>query len=145
MLLNIFIQSYSLTDFCEEEFWFLISCFAIELIRKRLPNLGCFNLSVVAKKKCLFLHKYFLFWRNGKDIPTPKTMVIYLYCSCIVSFLESVKIVSHYKVHKRPKTVVHGVAFETSFFACKALMGTPLFIGNNYQRARFCNDDIICK
>ena len=54
MLLNIFIQSYSLTDFREEEFWFLISCFAMELIRKRLPNFGCFNLSIVAKKNASF-------------------------------------------------------------------------------------------
>ena len=37
--------------------------------------------------------------------------------------LESVRIVSRYKVHKRPKS----------------LMGTPLFTGDNFQWTRFCN------
>ena len=43
--------------------------------------------------------------------------------------LESVRIVSRYKVHKRLKTAV---AFKT-LFCSQSLMGTPLFIGDVFQ------------
>ena len=49
--------------------------------------------------------------------------------------LESVRIVSHHKFHKRPKTAV---AFQTLFWS-QSLMGTPLFPGEVFERARFCN------
>ena len=50
--------------------------------------------------------------------------------------LESVRIVNRYEVQKRPKTTV---AFETSFCS-QSLMGTPLFTGDVFQWARFCNE-----
>ena len=49
--------------------------------------------------------------------------------------LESVRIVNRYEVNKRPKTTV---LFETSFLLAKP-NGTPIFTGDVFQWARFCN------
>ena len=48
-------------------------------------------------------------------------------------FLESVGIVSHYKVHKRPKTAV---PFETSFLVAKP-NGYPTFHGRQLSMGAF--------
>ena len=80
------------------------------------------------EEKCFFLHKHFLFCSNDKNIPTLKqwqpTRIV-----AALSF-ESVRIVSSYKVHKRPKTAV---AFKT-LFCLQSLMGTPLFTANVFKR-----------
>ena len=83
----------------------------------RLPHSGGFNVSPQGRKK-LFLHKHFLFCSNDKDIPTLKTMATYSYC--VALSLESVRIVSRYKVHKR---LITAVAFKT-LFCSQSLMGT---------------------
>ena len=47
------------------------------------------------------------------------------------------RIVNCYEVsHKRPKTTV---VSETSFLLAKPNQGTPLFTGDIFQWARFCN------
>ena len=50
--------------------------------------------------------------------------------------LESVRIVGRNKVHKTPKAAV---AFEPCFCS-QSVMGTPLFPGNLFEWARFCNE-----
>ena len=89
------VQSYSLTDYGKEEYSFLFSFNSSKM------HIFCINIffSVAMTKT---LNQDLKQWQ-----PTP-----------IVSFLslESVRIVSHYKVHKRPKTVV---TFETSFLLAK--------------------------
>ena len=68
--------------------------------------------------------------KGGKEIivwqPTPIVSAL---------SLESVRIVICCKVHKRPKTAV---AFKTSILLAEP-KGTPLFTGDVFQQARFCN------
>ena len=82
------------------------------------------------EEKCFSLHKLEALTKTFQHLKQwqPTSIVSAL-------SLESVRIVNRYEVHKRPKTTV---VFETSFLLAK-LMGTPLFKGDVFQWARFCN------
>ena len=112
------VQSYSLTDYGKEEYSFLFSFNSSKML------IFCINIffSVAMTKT---LNQDLKQWQ-----PTP-----------IVSFLslESVRIVSHYKVHKRPKTVV---TFETSFLLAKP-NGYPTFHGRQFSMDTFLQCDCV--
>ena len=83
------------------------------------------------EEKCFSLHKLEALTKTFQHLEQwqPTSIVSAL------SF-ESVRIVNCCEVHSRPKTTV---VFETSFCS-QSLMGTPLFTGDVFQWARFCNE-----
>ena len=121
------------SDFREDEFlsgeYF---CFAIETIRTRPPNSRGFYVSARGRKLAsLCILNIFFFVAMTKTFQhlkqwQPNSIVSALY-------LESVRRVNCYEVHKRPKTTV---VSETSFLLAKP-NGYPTFHGRRFSMGAF--------
>ena len=78
------------------------------------------------EEKCFFLHKHFLLCSNDRTFQYLKQWQPTSFVSALS--LESMRVVSCYKVHKRLKMVV---AFETLFLLAKP-HGYPTFEGKRF-------------